>query len=323
VSDRADDRDGGRVLRLAVLGSVLVHALGFFLWGIASNGFANLRAVTMPTPPPVVVTTSNAIRIERRARPHPAPRPARPHPRLAAPSPAPRPVAEVEPRPLVAPVIPRRPQLALPQSKALHELAKSIPTAAANPPRTVRATQPPKPEPTTPGKAASQRVALAQPPQPQQRPAPSNRSQLSQAQLSHIGQDIQKTLSELRAESNPLAVRSTAAPSSEHRYRVQMVGLPGELHHAQGTCYPIKSWVAGGYDYYYESCEVQFEDGHYETQAVPWPIRYPIGHDLYHGDLGADVTVPLPPPLAGWKLPPGQRVSDELRQYAHDHGFDI
>jgi hypothetical protein len=327
--DRDEARRSGRVLRWGVLGSILVHALSALLWILIVASVLGAHAFVLPTPPPdVVVTTSNAITIERRSHPKPAPQ-ARPHPRAAAPQRAatqsvPKPA--VQPRALVQPVVPRPPVAEPPKTRALHELAKSTPRVLINPPKTIHATPPPGPEPTQPGKERTepqpQHVALAE--RPAQRPAnPSNPARLSQAQLAHIGSDISKELAQLRAESNPLAVHSTAAPSAERRYHVQMIGIPGDMRHAQGSCYPIKAWVQGAYDYYYESCDVQFDDGHYETQAVPWPIRYPIGRDLYHGDLGRDTTVPLPPPLPGWKLPAGERVSDELRAYAREHGVEI
>jgi hypothetical protein len=317
VKDRSESR-GERTLRLAVLGSLLVHAVGFFLWGAATNGFAFVRPLMRPTPPPdVVVTTSNAIRIEHRAKPQPVSRPHPVQPKAAAPAPQ-RAALAVVPKPVAAPAEPTL----RPPARALHELAKEAP-AAPNPPRTIKVTAPQRPEPTNPATAPPQKVALAERSERSAKAGQSKRAQLSAAQLAHIGEDISKTLAQLHAENDPLAVHSTASPSAQRRVHVQMMGVPGDMRHAQGSCYPIKSWVEGGYDYYYETCDVQFDDGHYESQAVPWPIRYPIGHDLYHGDLGHLVTVPLPPPLPGWKLPAGEHISEELRQYAKDHGVDI
>ena len=299
-------------------GSLLVHAVGFFLWGVATNGFAFIRPLTRPTPPPdVVVSTSTAIRMEKRSRPQPQPRPRQVQPQAAAPAPQ-RAAVEAVPKP--------QPSLQ-PPTRALHELAKAA-TAAPNPPRTIKVTAPPRPEPTNPATAQPataqpQKVALADRSESASKATQSKRAQLSAAQLAHIGEDISKTLAQLHAENNPLAVHSTASPGAQRRVHVQMMGIPGDMRHAEGSCYPIKSWVEGGYDYYYETCDVQFDDGHYEAQAVPWPIRYPAGHDLYHGDLGRQVTVPLPPPLPGWKLPAGEHISEELRQYAHEHGIDI
>jgi hypothetical protein len=324
MTDPAEARRSGRVLRIAVIGSVLVHLFCFLLYAVVTERIPSLRKLlASATPPPdVVVTTSQSIRIEKRAHPVPVPRP-RPktQPAVRQPNAPTRASVAVQPHQLVAPTIPK-PQLNPPLPHALHELAKAAPKAPPNPPKTVKATEPPHPVPTQAATAEPRRVALVQPNSPAHRAVPANRAQLSQAELAHIGADLQKTVEELHAESNPLAVRSTSPPSANKRYHVQMSAFAGELRGAQGTCYPIKSWVVGSYDYYYETCDVQFDDGRFQAQPVPWPIRYARGHDLYHGDLGA-TTVPLPPPQPGWKLPPGEPVSDELRRYAHDNGVDI
>ncbi|MBV9104262.1 MAG: hypothetical protein JO060_11785 [Candidatus Eremiobacteraeota bacterium] len=317
--DSAELRRSGRVLRLAVGGSVLVHVLAFLLSGLFWSGIATLRPRAVPTPPDVVVTTSNTVTIERRTRPRPATKarsrtaqtPRAPEQR-AQPNAIPQPLRVAQQKPPARPFT----RSVAPSVGALHELAKAVPRAPPNAEKTVRAT-PPAAEETPPADTTS-RGQASQPEQMHKAPA----GQLSEERLAHINADIQKTLAQLRAEDNPLAVRSTPAPAGERRYHVEMLGRLGDLRHAQGSCYPIKSWTEDGYDYYYESCNVQFEDGHYEAQAVPWPIRYKVGHDLYHGDLGS-VTVPLPPPLPGWKLPAGEHVSQELREYAHEQGVDI
>jgi hypothetical protein len=316
MMDSAEERRSRRTLRYAVFGSLFVHVLGFLFYAVATMVFPTLRtALATPTPrPPQVVTLSNALTISKKSNPvpHSQPHPRQPPPQHAAAPVQPHPA--VQPRVVTAPEAPK-PQVHAPIPHALHELAKPLPVATAEPTKTVKETPPPQPHP-------EQKVALA--PHVPALHAPAQKSaQLSQAQLARIGQDMQQTVAQLHAESNPLNVRSTADPTATKQYHVQMTAFQGDLRGAQGTCYPIKSWVAGNWDYYYESCDVQFDNGRYEVQAVPWPIRYPRGHDLYHGDLGNVKTVPLPPPQPGWKLPQGEKVSDELRRYAHDSGVDI
>jgi outer membrane biosynthesis protein TonB len=312
------DRDEERsrwVFRAAVAASLLVHALAFLFYGVASQHVPHLRLpFARPTQPPeTVVTVSNAITIEKRAKAQPEPRPQRGAAsggRAAAPAPArvPAPAqALVVPRPVVAP--------ALPPPHVLHELAKSAPSAAPNPPRTVKATPQPKPAPTEGSPAQPQRVALAQ--RPEQAAAP---SQLSQARIAHMTQAFNQTLAELRRESNPLAVKPQA-PAAPKRYRMQMIGINGDLKHGQGFYYPIKSWHADGYDYYYASYEFTWADGTLETGGVPWPIRFrPKDDPFSHPGNTAYDHVALPGPLPGWALPAGEKVGKALQPYVSPNG---
>ncbi|MEO9097671.1 MAG: hypothetical protein ABI346_05780 [Candidatus Baltobacteraceae bacterium] len=297
-ADAADARRSRRIFVAALLLSALVHLLGFLLYAFGTGAFsrAHLLARARPTPEPLVyVTTSNATTIRKRSVPRPVPRRM---PRDERPA---KPVRPQRPQP------PQRPQ-AQPRARTLHELAKLLPRAAPNPPKTVRATAPP-------------RVALAEKPAPI---SPQTRTQTAQTeQVARVERDLEKALVAMRRENDPLNnVRPDPAVASK-RYDVQMRGALAELHDAQGSCYSVKEWQDGPYDYYYETCNVLFDNGHSEVQSVPWPIRYPLGRDPLRGDLGGSGTVPLPGPLPGFHLAPGQYVSKELREYAKAHGADI
>jgi len=305
-----NDQEGARsrrVLRFAVLGSLLVHAIGFFLWGITTARFVALQPKLRQTPPPdIVVSISHATTISKHARPVPV-RPSRP---VAQPqAPAPRAAVEEQQQPVAQP-IPRRPALEVP--RALRELAKPVPRSDVNPPRTIRATPSPLPQPPVPQSPAPRTVAYRT---EQSHPSAvkSQRQLLSQAQLATIRQDLQKTLTELHREDDPLAVRSTAAPAAPKRYHVQMLGADSGLKHGQGIYYPIKSWIADGFDYYYCAYEFVYADGIVETGGVPWPVRFPPAHDPFlHPEIGERGEAPLAPPLPGWKLPAGEKIGKAL-----------
>jgi hypothetical protein len=306
VIDR-DDRGSRRVLRIAIAVSLGVHLLGFLLYGLATAQLAHVKfAFARPTPTPdTVVTISNAITIEKRAKPQPEPRPLRgANPAMRPSAQSPQRVASI-PRPVVEPR-PPEPQPVPPQ-RALHQLAKVAPTAPANPPKTIEATAPPKPEQTPMHATQPHQVALAQRPAQASRP-----SQLSQARIAQMTQNFDKTLAELRRESAPLNVKPEN-PSATKRYHVQMIGVDGDLRHGQGYYYPIKSWREDGYDYYYVSYDFTWADGTFESGGVPWPIRFrPRDDPFTHPDDPNSAKVPLAAPMAGWRLPSGEKVGKAL-----------
>jgi hypothetical protein len=310
MRERSDERRSSRILTAALLASVFVHVLGFLLYGLASQRFAHLRfPVALPTQQPdAIVTLSSAVTISKRAHPQPRPlprpqappprRPSRPNPQRLASVPAP-PVPVAIPRPVDQPA---------PRSRALHELARAAPTAAPQPPVTVKATPQPKPAPSTPAQGTSKQVAFVH----HDAQSPARPSQLSQAQIAHMNETFSKTLAELRRESDPLDVHDAAA-SATKRYRMQMIGINGDLKNGQGFYAPIKSWRADGYNYYYVSYEFTWSDGTYERGGVPWPIRFRPKEDPF-ANPGNDALahVQLPPPLPGWKLPPGIKPGKAL-----------
>jgi hypothetical protein len=316
VEDHGFSQDrGDRVLRAAVAVSVLVHVLGFFLYGIASRQISHVRFAPAPTPPPdAIVTISNAIRIEKRARPRPVPRPRPPH--AARPRPAvarPQSVAAV-PQPAAVPR-PLAQMESAPKVRALHELDKTLQQAPPNRPRTVRATAAPHAVPNEQSREgkASQRVAFER-----RRTQPSRSSRLSEARIAQMNEAFDRTLSQLRRENDPLAVR-TEAPAAPKRYKIQMIGVNGDLRYGQGYYYPIRSWKSDGFDYYYVSYDFTWADGTYESGGVPWPIRFRPQDDPFVNTANPALEhVPLPPPLPGWRLPPGEHVGKALRRYLPD-----
>ncbi len=314
-----DERRSRRVLQVAVAVSVGVHVVAFLIYGLASQRLAGVRVpFAKPTPPPdTVVTISNAVTIQKRAKPQPEPRPH--HASTAAMRPsaaAPQRLASVS-QPVV---MPRPPQPEPhPPARALHELSKPAASAPPNPPKTVAATAPPNPVATPVQAAQPHQVALAQRPAQASRP-----SQLSQAHIARMTESFDKTLAELRRESDPLTVRPEPPAATKH-YRIAMIGVDGDLRHGQGYYYPIKSWRADGYDYYYVSYTFTWADGTYESGGVPWPIRFrPHDDPFTHPDDPNSAKVPLPQPLPGWTLPAGEKMGKALEPFvqpdAGDHG---
>jgi hypothetical protein len=149
----------------------------------------------------------------------------------------------------------------------------------------------------------------------QRQTKPARTAQLSEARIAQMNESFNQTLAQLRHENDPLAVRPEP-PSAPKRYRLQMIGVNGDLRFGQGYYYPIKSWSADGYDYYYVSYEFTWADGTFESGGVPWPIRFrPHDDPFAHPGRPALEHVPLPAPLPGWKLPAGEHVGKALQRY--------
>ena len=209
---------------------------------------------------------------------------------------------------------------------------------------TPRPTLPPvpvtRPEPVAlplPVPAPLARVRLAPPHVPATKPVRLPHRHLSPRELSKPAPHAPATLSDARIAQITSELRSQIASDAALRPRAVAVvpeplGTPRHYaldtsnflqgnRRAHGLCDPIKNWTEGAFNYYFVACNVRFSDGTYERQAVPWPVRFPPGDDPYAGTSSGEK--PLAMPLPGWRLPPGETVSPELRDYARGHGVVI
>jgi hypothetical protein len=320
-----------RIVRIALIGSVLVHLL-LVLFYIGSIGLLEKLHIVFPHPkmkPEETVAVSSSLTIEKRTKPKPAPPPARTlvapvQPRQAAPESAPVPQQVVQQPAAAAVPVP---------AKQHHELAKPLPTAPPEPPKSVKAEQNSETPTAPPSKAtpspikAPKRVAVAEgqgSSEQRQRPRHSkSASHLSDEQLAQIQADLSQTISHARSNENPLSVPHPQSPAAPRHYNFSMTGVPGDMRSAQGLCNPIKGWTSGPWDYYYMSCNVAISDGTSRIEPVPWPVRWPANHDPYTGTWHMPRETPLQGPLPGWTLPAGTPISPELLQYARSTGAQI
>jgi hypothetical protein len=319
-----------RIVRIALIGSVLVHLL-LALFYFGATGLLTRLGIHFPHPKPIrdeTVAVSSSLTLEKRAKPVPAPPPPRARVEPVKPQP-PAPESVPVPRQVV-----ERPAAAVPvPSKQRHELAKALPSAAPEVPRTIKSQQTSQtptapPAKTTPSPIkVPRRVAQADAPdaaQQRHRPQEStSASHLSEQQLAQIQSDLSQTISRARSNENPLNVPHPQPPAAPKHYNFSMTGVPGDMRSAQGLCNPIKSWVSGPWDYYYMSCNVAISDGTSKIEAVPWPVRWPSNHDPYNYTWRVKGELPLAGPLPGWQLPAGTTISPELLQYARSLGAQI
>jgi len=329
---------GSRILRIALVVSLLVHLVVGFVAYRSSADLRHVLAHLHPKPEPTdeTVTLSTAIRIDKRAKAQPQQHVAR----IAQRPPA-RPVPQTLPHPETAPVplvVPQPVAARTPVPQALprlkHELAKLVPQATPEPPKTTTATEdaPPAtapPEtapPTTPepekAVAALQRPETVTQPAPQRPDRPTRPGQFSEAQLAQIQRDLAKTIVQARVENNPLSnvSRPVTLPAAYHRSAIDFSALAGNMREAQGLCDPIKSWQADGWDYYYATCTIQEPDGTIARKAMPWPVRWRPRNDPWIGyNRLPSGPMPLPPP--GWQ--PAGPIDPDFIPYLRKNGFPI
>ncbi len=168
----------------------------------------------------------------------------------------------------------------------------------------------------------SNRIVANAPPieRPNVPPRP-GRPQFSAQQLARIESHLAATIADARSGIDPVRVPPEPIAAPKH-YSADFSAFDGAIGRHHGLCDPTTSWKDGGWDYYYVACNVHFPDGHTERQGVPWPIRFQPNDDPFNGTTNGREK-PLAPPLPGWHLQPGQTVSDQLRDYAHEKGVDI
>jgi hypothetical protein len=239
-----------------------------------------------PEPPKPAEVVTEKIEIEK---PRPPPPKARTvYKRAATPTTvAPQPV--VTARPIVR---------ALPHP---HELAKTVPHAPLTLPET--------------------HVARAQLPPPAS--VVKGSPHLTETQIARIQSDLGDSIRQDRAGIDPLKVPpAEATPSMKHYGHDYSSFAMGTGSH--GLCDPVQNWKDGNWDYYYVACNVQAEDGTFDREGVPWPIRFAANADPFTGTLHVHGTgPPLAMPLPGWHLGAGQTISQHLRDYAHEQGVDL
>ena len=120
-----------------------------------------------------------------------------------------------------------------------------------------------------------------------------------------------KTIAQVKAADNPLNVSSESTEQGTGEKRYSMFSGTGDKIY--GYIKPIRSWIGkDGYDWYYVHIDVYFPNGTSESDDVPWPIRYRPDQDPFPR---GDHSIPLPPPLPGWQLPPGTQLTPFLRRY--------
>jgi hypothetical protein len=326
-SDYEKPPEEGRTVRIALILSLLVHFLLALFYIGASGLLSKLHLFPEPPPPEQVSSITSTLRLEKKPKPKPVPIPVPVHMRSQPPPP---PVAMAQqPVPKKIVQVPVAPPPA--PSKQHHELAKLVPHARPQPPKTVKAkvptdtpsAPPPSSPPSEPPHVTSQ-VAIAQHPTPAQKVGPktlSHSSRLSDSQIAAVESDLSKTIAQARADTNPLNVPRSQDDGGPKKYAIQMLGAMSKLRGYQGLCDPIKQWQEDGYNYYYVACNVAFDDGSLQRQGVPWPVRFRPNNDPFNGSIAK--SQPLAGPLPGWQLPPGTPISKELLKYARQHGADI
>ena len=322
ITTAREPRRGGRVVRIAIAASLLVHVLAaLFVLGAYESVerlLAHIPTHHRQREPDETVVLSTALHIERRTRAAQSQ-----HSRGAA-SPPQRHHARVAFAPPRAAVAPRKVPVPHPTVEPTpvtrKELAKILPRAR---PRLVATA--PRPIVPTPRSvpAEGKRLALAEHPAAQtsqQRPATSAR--YSAAQLAAIQNNLAKAISNDRAADDPLSnVKHQLHPATSHRSAINFLGAQGKLNGFEGLCEPLRSWTTGAYVHFYVTCRTTHDDGTVRQEAIPWPLTYSARRVAY--DIDGPVLPPgeVPPPDPSWHPDPSERLDPDVIIYLRKKGY--
>lgn len=140
--------------------------------------------------------------------------------------------------------------------------------------------------------------APPQPPQPRHRPTVTSNLALDQAGYA-------KEVAQLNKANDPRAI-PTIDPSTQESSSKSFGFNPGGGSsgdkNGNGIITPTQSWRDHGLDCYYGRYEYTHPDGSEEDGNIVWPFCYEPGEDPFKQ---APHLIPFPPPLPGYKLPPG------------------
>jgi len=317
-------RKTGRILRVAVIGSILVHVLVALLIIGASDALRRLLPpLTVQPPPNETVSVSTALRLERRPRPAPA--------HAARTARGGTPVRTLHPTPRLAAsrsAVPKHrsatTRKTVPAS-APRELARLAPHATPVPPVTAPRTPGPR-DPERVQRSATRVAYAPQHPVPKSAAETGRATRYSGAQLAAIENDLAQSIAHDRSAASPLSnVARPVHPATVVRQQaVNFSGVDARMRGFEGLCDPIKSWPVGPYMYFYVTCRVTHDDGLIREEALPWPIRYPARRLSYDED-GPQLPpgAPVPPPLPGWHADPAQKLDPDVILYLQKHGYSF
>jgi hypothetical protein len=85
-----------------------------------------------------------------------------------------------------------------------------------------------------------------------------------------------------------------------------------------GVITPTQSWHEKGEDCYYGRYSFVYGDGSMEAGNIVWPFCYDPGDDPFHQGRH---QIPFPPPLPGYRLPPGTDLPP-LEKDFYEHWID-
>ena len=273
------DRQGRRLVLIAVLLSLFIHFVGGSLWAFLSR-----LTHQGGRPEDQVVARIETITVERRPRPTAPPQPKLPAAEAPSrPVPRARVLLPEEPRLAVPTFAPRPEPTAQPQAK-LHRL-----------PSQVAATVP------VPNGARGRHAAAGT---------------LSAEQIAALEGSFRKTIDQAQQAVAETPVPHPQVALTK-QYNDVLRGSVDDIVGGNGICYPLDNGtVRGPYTYYYLTCSIKYTDGFAESVSFPWPFHFSRGNDPFASRSGPQRFPPQPPP-PGFVLPHPFALSRALCTYYH------
>ncbi|HEY0381279.1 MAG TPA: hypothetical protein VGC72_03675 [Candidatus Elarobacter sp.] len=290
------DRRGRRLIVVALILSLLVHAAGGGAWEFFARRVGPAVAKLLPHPKPTpdeYVATSDAITIEKRTVPRamrrtpPQRPPSRPRPRRVAQAPAPQPMPVAVPTlPPPAAGVPTAEPTAVPtyrpQRGTIHHPRAG---ATAAPPRAVAL----NPRTTTTATKATTATSS------------SARGAFSPQQMAALDAQFSKTIAQAQRSLSDVPPQTRrAARSTMKHYQLVMAGSRGDLTSAQGQCRATQTWYRGPVVWHYMDCDFIYTDGFSEHVLIPWPQQFARNDDPSDHPYK---MYPVEEPPPGWVLP--------------------
>jgi hypothetical protein len=279
-----------RLFAAALALSVLIHLFGGALWAHANHLVAQImRRLPEQQPREMEVATSDVVRLEHRTVPRPA-QASRPRP-VARPIPQRRPPAEkriaVRPFPPVTKPVGRAPKPAPSAASEIAHRSVHAPLHAAQPERT--------------------KTDVAQAAPRSAPPTAARQSALSAARLAQLNAQFAQTIASSHVDLATIQKQSEERPVAVKHYPMQFTGLQARLERGEGYIEPTTMGQRiGDTVWYYTHYTYMWPDGHLEDDDIPWPFRYPVGHDLFALRIH---LIPLQFP------PPGFRLTRPLKPF--------
>lgn len=292
----SDEPRESRVVRIAILGSIVFHLLAFFIAGLAHKSMNAF--FESPKDKDELVTLSQAITIDQRKKAVPRPAPA---PHKAVP-----PVPHPQPKSVRALAHLPAPPVAFPKYER-QALEKPAPAATAKPEET-----------TIKGRGPIVKRIAQNTGSGAVQVTPPRQAALTSEQIAELDSQFRKTIAAARSQIDPMA-NTAKMPVTRKHVQLQVQGPHDDLRNGEGTSEPhSRAWTRNGLNCYTGvTYRFVWDDGTYETGTVPWPACWPPKQDPYvlaYLHPGTTIRYDIPPPPIGWVSPPNLDLKPYLRQ---------
>jgi hypothetical protein len=142
-------------------------------------------------------------------------------------------------------------------------------------------------------------------------PAPPQRRTSVPSKIVRDEAGYAKEIARLNAEDDPHAIPTIEPDRREPSSKQYAFNIPASMRgaeHGNGVITPTSHWHDNGLNCYYGHYEFTYPDGGEEDADIPWPFCFEPARDPFRLPWH---LMPLPLPMAGYKLPPGTQLAQQ------------